>query len=652
MKKSILFLSGLLICGLIQGQIRHVPSQYPTVQAGINAANAGDTVLVAEGIYFEQIDLSGHMPMLLGSEYIMDGNQNHIASTVIDGSHLPQSDNMSVVIFGTGNDSTTILCGFTVRGGKGKHYSEQYGDDLDGGGIFVSGGGAKICHNIITENTLDDDLYSGAQYWAGGAGIYTDYETPSYWTVISDNMITHNTVTGHHLYAAGGGICSFNNARIINNTIKENSCIITGNATEADGGGIFAQSSDTPKEIVFQGNLIDSNLIQVTPYMIGNGGGVDLLDIKAVITNNQISNNKGTVPVPPGRIMGAGILFLYVHEGSIIKGNIFEGNEGAMNETSFNFGSWGGALRMGNLISDNMQLEISNNRFIRNKADRGGAIQSYGLHLFLYNNLFIQNEAANLGGSIYFNWDYTTDSLHRVYLANNTFYKNQAIYGGAIGSYCANPFVLNTIFYRDSSSSGSNEFYVYPDGGNLEVAFSDLDTLSTGAVSSGNVILNNDLLFDDPLFSNPATLETEHWSPCVDAGVAAYYCFHGELFDAPSFDLAGNNRPIGNGYDMGAYDIQGWGVGVRKGTNYEFRIQNYPNPFVSSTTFLYELKEPAKVKLEIYDSFGSLVNNPVNAYQLQGRYEISWDGSGLPAGIYYCRLDAGKMSVGVKMVKN
>jgi hypothetical protein len=651
MKKIMLIITSFLTITLIQGQIRLVPSQYPTIQAGITAANPGDTVLVAEGTYYEQVSLSGHMPVLVGSQFIMDGNQNHISATIIDGSHLPQSENMSVVIFGTGNDSTTILCGFTVRGGKGKHYSDSYGDCLDGGGIFISGGGAKICHNIVTENTLDDGIYSGTQYFAGGAGIYTDFETTSYWTVISNNIITHNTVTGQHQFATGGGICLFNNARIISNTIKDNSCIITANATETDGGGIFAQSSGTPKEIVFQGNVIDSNIIQVSCGKIGHGGGVDFLDLKANITNNQITNNKGVVLDPPGRIIGAGMRFIIVSDGSIIKGNLFQGNEGARNQTSSYLGSLGGALRMGNEITDNRQLEISNNRFIRNKADEGGAIESYGIHLTLFNNLFLQNEASVLSGAVIFDWDYPSGTEHHVYLANNTFYKNHAPCAGAIWSYCANPFILNTIFCRDSSETGSNEFYVCQDGGNLEVAFSDLDTIPTGNISWGNVILNSDLLFDDPLFSDLSTLQTDHWSPCVEAGTPAYYCSHGEYYEAPSFDILGNNRPVGRWYDMGAYDIQGWGVGVKKISNYELRVSIYPDPFLYSTTFSYDLKESCKVNLEIFDSFGRKVAEPVKENQLKGKHKIIWDTSAVLPGIYLYRLSDGKTSASGKIAK-
>ena len=63
----------------------HVPGDYATIQEAINEASHYDTVLVAEDTYYENINFLGK-PILVASEFILDGDTNHINNTIIDGS--------------------------------------------------------------------------------------------------------------------------------------------------------------------------------------------------------------------------------------------------------------------------------------------------------------------------------------------------------------------------------------------------------------------------------------------------------------------------------------------------------------------------------------------------------------------------------------
>jgi hypothetical protein len=78
--------------------------------------------------------------------------------------------------------------------------------------------------------------------------------------------------------------------------------------------------------------------------------------------------------------------------------------------------------------------------------------------------------------------------------------------------------------------------------------------------------------------------------------------------------------------------------------------QNYPNPFNPSTTISYDLPVRARVKLVIYNLLGQEVATLVNGEQEPGRYNVKFDASGLPSGIYFYRLEAGKFVDVKKMI--
>ena len=116
---------------------------YTTIQEGINAASNGDTVLVCPGTYYENINYNGKN-ITIGSLYLTTQNSAYIDSTIIDG-----TQNGSVVTFESGEDSTAVLCGFTIQNGSGKPYASS----SRGGGIFSSETNPTIKNSIIKNNT-------------------------------------------------------------------------------------------------------------------------------------------------------------------------------------------------------------------------------------------------------------------------------------------------------------------------------------------------------------------------------------------------------------------------------------------------------------------------------------------------------------------
>lgn len=78
--------------------------------------------------------------------------------------------------------------------------------------------------------------------------------------------------------------------------------------------------------------------------------------------------------------------------------------------------------------------------------------------------------------------------------------------------------------------------------------------------------------------------------------------------------------------------------------------QNYPNPFNPATTISYQLPKDELVELKIYNLLGQEVSTLVNELQEAGYYDIKFDASSLPSGIYFYKLKAGKFTAVKKMI--
>ncbi len=82
----------------LSAQIINVPADQPTIQDAINAATTGDTVLVADNTYFENINFIGKA-ITVASNFIMNGDTNHINNTIINGSQPVNPEYGSTVTF-------------------------------------------------------------------------------------------------------------------------------------------------------------------------------------------------------------------------------------------------------------------------------------------------------------------------------------------------------------------------------------------------------------------------------------------------------------------------------------------------------------------------------------------------------------------------
>lgn len=81
-----------------------------------------------------------------------------------------------------------------------------------------------------------------------------------------------------------------------------------------------------------------------------------------------------------------------------------------------------------------------------------------------------------------------------------------------------------------------------------------------------------------------------------------------------------------------------------------FLHQNYPNPFNPETTIYYSIQSDGLVSLKVYDVLGKNVITLLNERQVKGNYKITFDGSQLPSGVYFYRIQCNSFVESKKMI--
>jgi hypothetical protein len=189
-----------------------VPNDFPTIQAAIDSSRHGDTVLVAPGRYYENVRFKGRS-IVLTSRFARTRDVADIERTIIDGSRPRHPDTATVVTIADGEDSTTVLQGFTITGGAGTVWFDAAGHELfrEGGGVLCDLSSPTIQYNRIEGNSAS--AVGKGQRSAGGGGIRCGFAEPT----IQNNVIRNNT--GRY----GAGIVLFHSASVVrNNVIAEN----------------------------------------------------------------------------------------------------------------------------------------------------------------------------------------------------------------------------------------------------------------------------------------------------------------------------------------------------------------------------------------------------------------------------------------------
>ena len=485
----------------------HVPADYPTIQEGIDASVDGDTVLIAEGTYFENgIDFLGKAILVIGTD---PEDSLVVENTVIDGDAIG-----SVFYFHSGEDSTSILRGLTIRNG----WSADFG-----GGVYCIHSSPAIQNCFITRNSAvtkgggiygyDSDLIlenclvflNSSLEDGGGLACYTSSLS------VRSCRIEHNTAADD----AGGVFCSQNSEPVVTGST------ISNNSASGDGGGIFCLSSKPSliecmitanEDADYGGGFYCKNsqpLFLDCTFTENNtsnaGGGIFADDSNVAIDGGEFSANE------TGK--GGGIA-LYTSSGSISRAIIVENS--ATHED-------GG----GGIWCMNSSPEILGCTIEKNTAYHlGGAISCIEKSSPEISNCSISgNTAVFGGGAIYCGIRSSPEILNCT--ASGNFSDDQG--GGLFCGYNCDPTVTNSIFWNNSPTEIHCPYSSHP-----VITFSDI---MGGWEGEGN--MDADPLFFD---AEEGDFHLRLSSPCIDTGTDC----------GVYVDIDEDHRPLGEGFDIGS----------------------------------------------------------------------------------------------------
>jgi predicted outer membrane repeat protein len=380
MKKLYFFLISLCAISYSHATIFNVPADKPTIQAGINAAVNGDTVLVQPGIYIENINYNGKN-ITIASLFLVTQDTSYISQTIIYGDGTACK---SVVFFVNGEDSTAILTGFTLTNGY----------NYRGGGINCIGASPSLSYLTISNNHT--------HYWNGysreGGGIYCENSCLSLRNVkiISNSALPSCPDAG---LDSGGGI-SCKNSDI---TMQDVSIMYN---TAESGGGIYCNnSSPVMNHIVISSNTSypDSNPLWGV-YFDSYGGGMSCVN--------------GSNPV--------------LHEVTIDGNTAYSGFD-TPSWFSYSY-AFGGGIYCASSSPEFIDVIISNNIStclypLYSQDDYGGGIYCSGCSPSFQDVLIANNSVTGCGGGMYCDHSFPI-------LMNATITENIAGSDGG-GMYCA-----------------------------------------------------------------------------------------------------------------------------------------------------------------------------------------------------------------------
>ena len=486
---------------ILSGQVTNSMGGMPGIRVNLGGTSAGSVMTESGGDYIFSGLLNGlYTATPVGAPQVFDPVSSLVT---VSGSHAENVDfNVPSMVWlvdideaGTGNGYSWV--------NAFDHPQDAMDIAFPGDQIWVAEG---TYYPRDTEDTYVLSLADGVAVYGGFAGL--------------ESGLWQRDWTQNETVLDGNGLPSPEGYRQV----------IVANADEALVDGFTITGGVDNFTSYFSGIGINTSTSEtihasfINSLIIGNFGGESAPGVyidaspDSIITFKEceISDNQGAWSFATIAIVSGNVVFT----GCDIFGNsVFEGTGGILIDSGANV--------------------VIENSFVENNACTGqagaGGIETRG-DLSLINDVIAGNSTAvnSMGGGIEA-WGGV------IFMVNTTIVNNQVgTLSGGGGIYVGGSAVdiVNGILWENTKSAGNGGGILVDsqiEGEPRSVAYSDVMGGWAGTMN----------IDGDPAFASSTDFYLTEGSPCIDAGTAE---------GAPPEDIEGNPRPVGAGYDMGAFE--------------------------------------------------------------------------------------------------
>ena len=432
---------------------RLVPSQYPTIQAAIDAAVNGDVILVSPGPYSQRIDMKGKAVQLKSTA---GRTQTFISSGGVSG---------AVVSCITGETASCIIEGFTIYGATGSGIAitsaspvfkfcainQNYNSAGNGGGVAYTG--------TVGSPRFEDCQFFGNRAVGREGGAIALSATTGTMTCLRCSFAS-NESTG----SFGGAIYSSGTAATLTNC-SFNTNAVTASLGDRHGGAIYTTGTLTASNCTFSGNGVTVGYGGcVTGDKHARGGAISASGATSM-TDCTFSTNKAEAPdgyplcgpnsIGTGRAWG-GALYLWGTAPVSFASCTFTSNLATIVGGSFGREVRGGAIA----IQGGCKPNFTGCTFTGNSATSSTGYAAGGTLFYDTGSLGVMQDCTisgsttyTEGGAIFMNGGANPTIVRTIF--SNCSTTSTGGNGGAIRAQdAANPFLSQCRFTNCSSANG------------------------------------------------------------------------------------------------------------------------------------------------------------------------------------------------------